>query len=128
MELEIHSSTQLLCPALTFLLPMTMPVNNFFKKAHNVCLELSCTPVWLSQVPDWAISTVDQLFAHEVMADCALKLRTVFNDIQRAFNDFSIHQLQYNLSCWQLVEPMVTHFSMHFFSWILYFWHMCQHV
>lgn len=65
----------------------------------------------LSQVSRLAILTVDRLSAHGVMAGCTLKLHAVFNDAQRGFNDFSIHQLQYNLSCWQSVAPTLTYFS-----------------
>lgn len=54
-----------------------------------------------------------------VMAGCTLKLHTVFNGTQRGLNDFSIHQLQYNLSFLQSVAPRVsifpTPFSLRFY-------------
>jgi len=80
-----------------------------------MCALNSAVPcLWLSQVPAWAILTVELLSAHGAMAGCALKLRTVFHDTQRGFNDFSVHQLQCNLSCWQSVTPTVSYFSMPF--------------
>lgn len=114
MKCEIQPSSHLPCPALASLPSMAMhlpPVDNFLGKAHNVCLEHCCTPACSSAKSLLGLSRqwIDCL--HTVMAGCALKLHIVFNDTQKGFNDFSIHQLQYNLSCWQSVAPTFTYFS-----------------
>lgn len=94
---------------------------------HSMCTLNSAVPLLAAQ-PSPCLGYLDiGSIAHGVMSGCVLKLHTIINDTQRGFNDFSIHQLQYNLSWWQSVAPTVTYFST-LFCLGFYIFDMCQQV